>query len=417
MYSFAHLADCHLGAFRELPLREINLNSFVFAVEKCIEKKVDFIIISGDLFHSNIPDMDIVNRAVMVLKKANDCGIPVYVVYGSHDYSVNHSSIIDILKSAGIIINVFNLKQENGEFVPEFLIDKKTGAKISGMSARKMGNEISYFNQANFSSFEKETGFKIFIFHSCLDEMKPEIFSEMPSVPLSSFPRNVNYYAGGHVHIRMESDFSGYGKFVFPGVLFGADFRDLEEVSKNKGGFFVVHFDNSGIKEREFIKIDSAEIAVLSYSFSNKSAGEIREKLFSDILSKELDKKIVLIKVKGEITTGSISDIDFPLLIEEVLKKGAKTANLNRHSLEYKEKIEVKIYGEDISKIKDSVFLESIANFKGKDERLIGNRGFGLSKELFETLKKEQIENEKKSGYEERITKESLNILGDIVET
>jgi len=61
MYKFAHIADCHLGANREPVLQKLELAAFKNTFDKCVEKKVDFIIISGDLFHVNIPDMGVVN--------------------------------------------------------------------------------------------------------------------------------------------------------------------------------------------------------------------------------------------------------------------------------------------------------------------------------------------------------------------
>ena len=48
---FGHLADCHIGAWKDQKLRNANLNSFIKAIKICKEKKVDFILISGDLFN------------------------------------------------------------------------------------------------------------------------------------------------------------------------------------------------------------------------------------------------------------------------------------------------------------------------------------------------------------------------------
>ena len=63
MVRFAHMADVHLGAFREPRLREANLGAFVSALDMCREEKVYFILICGDLFHTSLPDMGIVERA------------------------------------------------------------------------------------------------------------------------------------------------------------------------------------------------------------------------------------------------------------------------------------------------------------------------------------------------------------------
>ena len=41
---FAHLGDCHLGGWKHPELKELNLKSFQYAIDKCIKYKVDFII-------------------------------------------------------------------------------------------------------------------------------------------------------------------------------------------------------------------------------------------------------------------------------------------------------------------------------------------------------------------------------------
>jgi DNA repair exonuclease SbcCD nuclease subunit len=62
MKKFAHMADLHLGAHREPALRQLEMKVFHEAMDRCISGKVDFVLISGDLFHVGIPDLEIVMR-------------------------------------------------------------------------------------------------------------------------------------------------------------------------------------------------------------------------------------------------------------------------------------------------------------------------------------------------------------------
>ena len=57
MYKFAHITDCHLGAWRNPKLRDLNLKAFEQAISKCIAESVNFIVITGDFFDINIPDL------------------------------------------------------------------------------------------------------------------------------------------------------------------------------------------------------------------------------------------------------------------------------------------------------------------------------------------------------------------------
>ena len=72
---FAHISDCHLGSWRQPELRSLNLESFKKAVEACIQEKVNFVLIAGDLFDSAYPPIEILEETFEQLKKLNDRGI------------------------------------------------------------------------------------------------------------------------------------------------------------------------------------------------------------------------------------------------------------------------------------------------------------------------------------------------------
>lgn len=105
-FRFAHLADLHIGAHTHPILREIELSTLELALTECITKQVDFLLISGDIFDSNVPDMYAVDRAVKAFKDLKDKGIPIYTIFGSHDFTVAQTSIVNVLISAGIFTNV-----------------------------------------------------------------------------------------------------------------------------------------------------------------------------------------------------------------------------------------------------------------------------------------------------------------------
>ncbi len=94
---FAHLSDIHLGFQKYEALQEIEQNVFEKTLDECISRKVDFILIPGDMFHVNIPEMRVQKYAFAKFKQVHDAGIPVYVVYGSHDFSPVANSVIDLL--------------------------------------------------------------------------------------------------------------------------------------------------------------------------------------------------------------------------------------------------------------------------------------------------------------------------------
>ena len=67
---FAHMADVHVGSWRDPKLKELSLDAFLEAIDESIHSKVDFILISGDLFNTALPSIDHVRLVVRKLKEA-----------------------------------------------------------------------------------------------------------------------------------------------------------------------------------------------------------------------------------------------------------------------------------------------------------------------------------------------------------
>ena len=101
---FAHMADCHIGSWRDPKLKDAAVKAFVKAVDVCIAKNVDFVLISGDLFNTSLPNVDNLRETVMKLKELQEKGISVYVVAGSHDFSPSGKTMLDVLEKAGLLL-------------------------------------------------------------------------------------------------------------------------------------------------------------------------------------------------------------------------------------------------------------------------------------------------------------------------
>ena len=90
---FAHLADIHLGSWREERLSELCDKAFADAVSRCISERVDFVLIAGDLFDTALPGIDKVKLAVEQCRLLQQAGIPVYAIAGSHDSAPNFARV------------------------------------------------------------------------------------------------------------------------------------------------------------------------------------------------------------------------------------------------------------------------------------------------------------------------------------
>lgn len=409
-FKFAHMSDCHLGAFREGLLRDINTESFKKAIDMCIENDVDFIIISGDLFHIHIPDMSVAEEAARSMKKAKDRGIEIYLVYGSHDYSSTEKSIIDVLNSTGLIKKVYSPDYDEKDKIKlDFTVDNKTGAKIVGISGRKTGLESEYFKNLNLDHLEKEDGFKIFVFHSAITEYKPDFVTDI-GVPLSYFPKGFNYYAAGHVHSTFEKEEKGYGHIVYPGPIFAATLRDLEELENKKSGFFIVESDGKSVTKCKFVPINTVDVDVIRYDASNRTSSKAEEEMIKIAESSKVKDKVVLLKIKGELSGGKPSDINFQIIKEALLNNDALLVEVSKASLTTKEKPKIYVQGDTKEEIERKLFKECISKLDIKEKKLLEESGVNISCELLNLLKKEKgPENVKE--HEERVLKSVLEML------
>jgi len=412
MYKFAHLSDCHLGAWKYPKIQELEIETFKKIIDDCIEDKVNFIIISGDLFHANLPDLGVVREAVKKLKKASEAGIPVYVVYGSHDFSPNENSIIDIIIDAGLLIKVKTGVEINRRIKLEFIKDQSTGVKLVGISGRKMSLDKQYYQKLDRNSLEKEQGFKIFILHIGLDELKPEILEEMESIPISFLPKKFNYYAGGHIHKSSKKEFPGYGPVCYPGTPFAGYVRDLEASSKDlKRGYFIVEFDNE-IRNIKFQELDLASYLYYEYDASGKNVNKVQDELEDEIQKLDVKNKIVFLKLKGELSSGKTSEINLSNIIKQLNDNGALHVERNRHELRSKEFILKKnLEGKDPITIEKEIIQKNINSFNSPNPKLKNDEGINLAISLLSFLRQDQKMNERKSDYEERVMNSCKSIL------
>ena len=144
---FAHLADCHIGGWRDPKMRDISTTAFLQIIDKCIHEKVDFVLIAGDLFNTSLPGVERLRIVTEKLKELYDNNIPCYLIAGSHDYSPSGKTMLDVLESAGLCINVAKGKEINGRLQLSFTTDKKTGVKITGLPGLRGGLDKNHYRK------------------------------------------------------------------------------------------------------------------------------------------------------------------------------------------------------------------------------------------------------------------------------
>ncbi len=403
---FAHLSDCHIGSWREPSLKQLMLRAFEKAINTSIEKQADFILISGDLFNSSLPNIEHLDFTVKILKDLKEREIPVYMIAGSHDYSPSGKTILDVLENAGLIINVMKGRVEDGSFRLRFSKDKKTDALITGISGRSGMLDKSFYADLDRKALESQQGKKIFMFHIALTELKTPELEKMDSMDTSLLPRGFDYYAGGHVHIVANKSIEGYRNITYPGPTYPVNFRELEQLKS--GGFYF--FDG---KEPEFIEIKLKEVVTIRIDCSKMNPEKIEEAIRRDLGQNHLKDAIVLIRLSGKIADGKLSDIPFRDIFREIYEKGAYHVMRNTTSVLTEELEDIELgKGSDADTEKELIqrFAESwdqgSLTYDQKKELIEG---------LFTSLSQEKDEDERKDEFETRIVKESNSVLDSVL--
>ena len=397
---FAHIADVHIGGWRDPKMSELGVIALRRTFDDCIKREVDFVLIAGDLFNTSLPSIDKLKQTVAELKRLKDAGINVYMIAGSHDFSPSGKTMLDVLEEAGLIINVVRGQVIDDKLKLNFTLDGKTGVKITGMLGKKGMLEKIYYENLHRENLEKEGGYKIFMFHSALAEFKPQELANMDAHPLSLLPKNFNYYAGGHVHYIFEKDEKDYGKIVYPGALFPNNFSELEKFGG--GGYYLVD-DDSAV----YIPIIVKSHIGISVKSKHNTPLELEHKIIDEIEKVDYLGKLVTIRVSGVLENGKVSDIDFNRIFSKL--EGAYFVMKNTNALKTKDFEEIKISAADSKEVEQKLVKEHVSQVKVKD--MDPESEEKLTHQLMSVLNTEKQEGEKVVTFHQRILDDAMKLL------
>lgn len=386
---FAHLADCHLGSWKEKELQDLNFLSFKKAIDKIIEEKCDFVLFSGDLFDSAYPPIDILKETFGEFRRLKENNIHSFIIAGSHDFSASGKTFLDVMEKAGLCVNVQKTEiQEDGiiKLFPTFFKD----FAIFGYGGKKSGMEIEDLKKIKLSDIYP---FSILMIHTTIKEVVGDIpmnYLEKENLPFA------NYYALGHIHKVFEKREKN-SIFVYPGPIFPNNFQELWDLGC---GSFNINEIERGLIKTNNIKLNLKEVVCLEMNLDN--AISATNEIISKIDKLNLKDKIFLLKLKGELLIGDSGDILFDEIENFVKKKEAFCFLRNISSLKKKEK-EIEINLENLEKTEEKIIEE----YKKTDKKEFSS----LIEELIHSLSLEKSEDEKNNIFEDRLLFEIKKVL------
>ena len=209
--TFMHLADVHLG-YKQYGSEE-RFNDFALAfdvaVNIALENDVNFVVLSGDLFHKSAIDPATLLQAVNNLDRLREAQIPVVAITGNHDRAryrdPSRSSWLDYLSERGHLILLtpsyetepLQFRAWNGSQGGTIDIDgvRLIGLPYLGSSLEKILKEIP----AALATLEPAE-YCLLMGHFGLEGEVPGMAGGVPLESLQPLRDHVDYLALGHLH-------------------------------------------------------------------------------------------------------------------------------------------------------------------------------------------------------------------------
>jgi len=293
---FVHISDSHLGASgfsRRLSPSGYNqreediCNSFVSAVDQIIELSPDFVLHTGDLFHSVRPTNRIINFAIRQILRIVNEQIPMVIISGNHDTPKQRSvgSVFSFFEVFSPLLHLvyknkyesISINQATIHAIPHCLDQEGFGEEIAKVRINKpQGTEFV------------EAKFNILMLHGVVAGIPEFSMGELSEqeIPTSYFDVGFDYVALGHYHRHCE---------VEPGVVYAGS---TERLSLSELG-----------QEKGFVEVDLESETRLTKDRMNFYPVPTRDMIELPVIdAKDLDQEQVYDEIDNRVKTVDITD-------------------------------------------------------------------------------------------------------------
>lgn len=319
---FIHIADLHLGydQYNNLDRFRDFGRAFLHIVDSAIDKNVDFVVISGDIFNKRNINAATLSQATICLQKLKERGIDVVAIEGNHDKALfkDKMSWMNFLNKEGLISLLKPEFSEEGIVIEDFDKEKRKGAVYSfGNQVRVYG--LPYMGVLTKKYVEKyskidfdQNKFNLMLLHSGFEGYIHESAGGLKLKDVEGLRGKMDYVALGHIHNNYEID----GWIYNPG---SPETWSIDEFGKKKGYYFV---EVDG-KDKMVNLIENPRRKF--YRFSLDISGETNEnevysKVERFLVDKDVDKRSVV-----ELTIRGTAKFDKFMIdveaIEDMLKR------------------------------------------------------------------------------------------------
>lgn len=251
-FSFVHASDLHIdspfrGVTAQSPhiaaqLQEATARSYQNIIDLCISRKVDFLVIAGDIYDS--ADRQIQSQLTFLdgLKRLAEHNIQSFIVHGNHDPLRGWCASLNFEAARA---HIFPVR-------PEAFLAERNGiplANVVGMSYAEAREERNVVGDYKRISQNLDLNlFKIGILHSNVGNIAGHLNYAPCSVD-DLKNAGFDYWALGHVHERNQ--LCDNPRIAYPGNSQGRHIRE-----KGPRGALVVSVDRNKNSTSEFVATD-----------------------------------------------------------------------------------------------------------------------------------------------------------------
>jgi exonuclease SbcD len=416
-FTFAHLADAHVGAWsRDPPVRAALREGVLKALRTVDERNCEFLLISGDLFHTPVPEPSEVAPIAAALKMLVDHGRRVYVIYGSHDYVAHRTSWLDVLAETGIFLKAAPeaVRAEGERWTLPFRVDGPTGAAIAGISGRSHGLDRSYFAAVDSEAFRHHPGFRIFQFHAAIQEYLPaHLRDHIQGISRKDLPGGCDYYAGGHIHYTYVGEGPEGGLLVNPGAVFGTSVTDLENgaAGRTEQGVVIVTVTDGHPKAEFVTTAPRADISVFDVNVAGRTAAEARELVARELHAHAAPGALLFPRLRGVLSEGNVGGLGLPESRREAGVAGATAVHWDLSETSAAGGADPSAPGDEGAIVR-AALAEVAAGAPDRLTMLAGTEGARRLEELLRELGTPRGDGESRNDYETARTAAALKILG-----
>ncbi|MDL4842745.1 metallophosphoesterase family protein [Aquibacillus rhizosphaerae] len=224
--SFIHCADLHIDSpfkglsnIPEQQFKDIRESTFIALdnlVDLAISKRVDFILMVGDLFDQNQQSIKAQSRLTRAFEKLRDNSIDVFISYGNHDHVNGRLFDYDYPN------NVYVFESEH---VDNFIF-KKDDVPLATIYGFSYVEREVLDNKANKFKTVTSTPYQIAMLHgSVSSNTDHDVYAPFQISDLTS--KSFDYWALGHIHKRQQ--LNDEPLIVYPGNIQGRSIKETGE--------------------------------------------------------------------------------------------------------------------------------------------------------------------------------------------